>query len=321
MKSLKEMFLKEGKPFTAKRDIDSRKIKLYSGLAVFVMMVGIFFFPESRKDQTTFYERAENGTIKIERSTENNPTQDTIKQLQDSQVNARSVHNSLDHLYKKDVHVSSGGHAQSGMENQSSSMIINRDGSDSKNQLQAGTRIHVKLTGNLRISQQAVPVIGVIARDVDAGGSVAIPSGSKILGEAVMDESSDRASIAWRSIILTNGRERPLSAIGAGKDGELGIHGRVFSDGVRNAVGQTLTRFVGAYAAGSINTGTFGANAGGNVNGLRNAIAQTATDRANSMGENLQKQRKWIELDRGIEMAAILNQAFAFREAGGVYAR
>jgi hypothetical protein len=29
----------------------------------------------------------------------------------------------------------------------------------------------------------------------------------------------------------------------------------VQSDGVKNAVGQTLTRFVGAYAAGSMNTG------------------------------------------------------------------
>jgi hypothetical protein len=49
-----------------------------------------------------------------------------------------------------------------------------------------------------------------------------------------------------------------------------------------------------------------GANQGGHENGLRNAVAQTATDRANAMGEELQKERKWIELDSGAETFAVL---------------
>jgi hypothetical protein len=113
--------------------------------------------------------------------------------------------------------------------------------------------------------------------------------------------------------------ERPFSAISQGRDGQMGIDGNIHSDGVKNAVGQTLTRFVGAYAAGSMNTGAFGANQGGNVNGMRNAIAQTATDRANSMGETMQKERKWIELESGTETIAVLSQAFSFRDAGATY--
>ena len=90
---------------------------------------------------------------------------------------------------------------------------------------------------------------------------------------------------------------------------------------MKNAVGQTLTRFVGAYAAGSMNTGMLGANQGGHENGLRNAVAQTATDRANAMGEDLQKERKWIELDGGTETTAVLSQPFTFRDAGATYGR
>jgi type IV secretory pathway VirB10-like protein len=164
-----------------------------------------------------------------------------------------------------------------------------------------------------------MPVVGIVSSDVASESGTAIPSGSKVLGEASFESDNERASIAWRSIIMADGRERPFSAISLGRDGENGIDGNVHSDGVKNVVGQTLTRFVGAYAAGSMNTGMLGANQGGNANGLRNAIAQTATDRANSMGENLQKERKWIELESGTETVAVLNQAFTFRDAGATY--
>lgn len=166
-----------------------------------------------------------------------------------------------------------------------------------------------------------MPVVGIVSNDVSAESGIAIPSGSKVLGDASFDSDAERASISWRSIILPDGRERPFSAVGIGRDGQVGVNGRVQSDGVKNAVGQTLTRFVGAYAAGSMNTGAFGANQGGHENGMRNAVAQTATDRANAMGEELQKERKWIELDQGSETYAVLNQPFTFRDAGATYGR
>ena len=161
----------------------------------------------------------------------------------------------------------------------------------------------------------------IVSKDVASDNGTAIPSGSKVLGDASFDSDSDRATINWRSIILPDGRERPFSAVGVGRDGQVGVGGRVRSDGMKNAAGQTLTRFVGAYAAGSMSTGMLGANQGGHDNGLRNAVAQTATDRANAMGEDLQKERKWIELDSGAETFAVLNQPFTFRDAGATYGR
>lgn len=320
MERLKEIFLKEPRPFTTKRDVNWKKVQITLGIILGVVILGIFIFPTSKPEETTFHEKAENGTLAKTVPTENDPTQETVRQLQESQVNTQSVHSSLDYLYKP----SGGGMGSGGGRNtpdRNSSMILSRGGADSRTQLSAGTRVIVRLVDKAIVANQGMPIVGIVASDVSTDGGTAIPSGSKVLGDVSFDESSERASVQWRSIIMPDGRERPFSAIGVGRDGQVGIDGNVRSDGVKNAVGQTLTRFVGAYAAGSMNTGAFGANQGGNANGLRNAIAETATDRANRMGEDLQKERKWIELSGGQDTVAVLNQPFTFRDAGALNGR
>jgi hypothetical protein len=37
------------------------------------------------------------------------------------------------------------------------------------------------------------------------------------------------------------------------------------------------------------------------------------------MGEDMQKERKWIELESDTETVAVLNQPFTFRDAGATY--
>jgi type IV secretory pathway VirB10-like protein len=317
---LKNYFLKEPKPFTSKREVNWPKVQTWAIVTVGVVIFGIIVMPSSQPDQDTFHEKAEKGSLAKEQLAENDPTQETIRQLQESQASVHQVHGSLDYLYRPSSPAGSGSGGRSGPD-RNSSMILSRGGTDTRTQLSAGTRITIRLTNKVTIANQGMPVVGIISQDVASESGTAIPSGSKVLGDASFDEESERASISWRSIILPDGRERPFSAIGVGRDGQVGVGGNVHSDGVKNAVGQTLTRFVGAYAAGSMNTGAFGANQGGHTNGLRNAVAQTATDRANAMGEDLQKERKWIELQSGSETIAVLNQPFTFRDAGAIYGR
>lgn len=317
---MKNYFLQEPKPFTSKREVNWAKVQTWAISLVGFAVLGIMLVPSSEPELETFHEKAEKGSLAQIKQAENDPTQETIRQLQESQANAHQVHGSLDYLYKPNAPTGSGGVGSNGQD-RSASMILSRGGTDTRTQLSAGTRVAIRLTGKATIANQGMPVVGIISSDVCAESGVAIPSGSKVLGDASFDEESERASITWRSIVLPDGRERPFSAIGIGHDGQVGVGGNVHSDGVKNVVGQTLTRFVGAYAAGSMNTGAFGANQGGNTNGLRNAIAQTATDRANAMGEDLQKERKWIELQGGLETIAVLNQPFTFRDAGATYGR
>ena len=322
MEGLKTFFLKEARPFTSKREVNWDKARTVGFLLVGLIVLGIIIMPSKQPDQATFHEKAEYGALAQVKTTENDPTQETIRQLQESQVNTGSVHSSLDYLYKPSGgSVGSGGGRGSNSPDRNSSMILTRGGADSRTQLSAGTRVSVRLTEGVTVANQGMPIVGIVSADVSTESGTAIPSGSKVLGDVTFDESNERASISWRSIIMPDGRERAFSAIAVGSDGQVGVDGNVQSDGAKNAIGQTLTRFIGAYAAGSMNTGAFGANQGGNTNGMRNAIAATATDRANKMGEDLQKEKKWIELNGGMQTIAVLNQAFTFRDAGATNGR
>jgi len=313
---LKEKFLKEPKPFTSKRDIHWKKLGWIAGGILGIIIVGILVMPSAKPEQIVFHEKSSLTGGSSGNNLENNPTQDTVRQLEEAQVGSNSVHGSLDHLY-----ASSGGRSMATgggnpSADRSSSMIITRGG-DSKSRLSSGTRIKVKLAEDLVVSGQSVPLIGLVAADVHSDSVLAIPKGAKLLGEASFNESTERASVTWRSVVMPDGRERAISALSVGSDSQEGVKGNVRSEAIKNSVGQTLTRFVGAYAAGSMNTGVFGANEGGHRNGMKNAIAATATDRANSLGEGLQKESKWIELRGGSEITAILNQPFVFRDPGG----
>ena len=71
-------------------------------------------------------------------------------------------------------------------------------------------------------------------------------------GEASFQKGSDRATIRFTQISLPSGQIRKVSALALSKDGQPGVPGRVFSDGMKNTAGQVLTTFVGGLAAGSM---------------------------------------------------------------------
>ena len=62
--------------------------------------------------------------------------------------------------------------------------------------------------------------------------------------------------------------------------------------------------------------GVLGASDGGQSNGFKNAVAETAKDRSAQFAEELKKKRRWIELHAGQELLAVLSQAFTFRDPG-----
>lgn len=309
---LSKLLLKDALPLTKKRDVNWSAVKKFAGIGIGVAVLVVLFLPAPKEEQTTFYEKSERGSSNA--IAENNPTQDTLAQLQGAGTNVAAVPSSLDHLYRSE----SGGGAS---RDRNSSMILTRGGSDSRTQLPSGSRILVKLLQGAIVANQAMPVIAVVAKEVVQEDSLAIPQGAKLFGEVSFDDGSERAQVSWRSIQFPDGRERQLNAIGVGQDGQVGVNGKIHSDAVKNTIGQTLTRFIGAYAEGSMQRGPLGANQGGGDNGLRNAVAETAKDRAEAWAEGMKKERKWIELKAGAEFYAVVTQAFTFRDPGATYGK
>ena len=302
---LQNFFLKEQKPFTKKRDVHWTKVKFISLSLVGLVILGVLLYPTGESQSADF--GSQNNT-RFPSVSQADSSDETIRQMQEGKVVESQVHSSLDHLYAREPQKGGGSGATP---NRNSSMIITRGGIDMRNQIPPGTALRVCLISGVTVEEENVPVLGILTADVNADSGVAIPQGAKLRGGASFDSGSEKLKVNWNSVIYPDGRERPISASGT-------AYGQVHTKQFRNAVGQTLTKFVGAYAAGSMNSGPFGANEGGHRNGIRNAIAETASERASNMGEEMQKERKWVELEKGESISSVINQPFSFREPGGV---
>lgn len=312
---VKNVAFKEKTYFLNRREINWSSLGKCGAVALLIGIVGILLIPAPKEVVGDFHEQAPLG--ESARVPGSDPTQDAINQIGGSGY-SRSVPANLDHLYAPSY--GGGANSPSGNERESS-MILARGGLDAKTQIPPGSRVSVKLYERAIVANQGMPIIGVVERDYIHEDAVAIPHGSKLFGDVAFDDGGDRATVSWKSVQFPDGRERPLSAIGVGTDGQVGVPGKVHSDAMKNTVGQTITRFIGAYAEGSMQRGALGGNPGGNDNGWKNAIAATAKDRTESWANDLKKEKRWIELSNQTEFYAVLTANFAFRDPGTTYGR
>lgn len=312
---IKSMAFKEKAYFLNRREINWSSLGKCGALALVIGIVGILMLPAPKEEVGDFHQQAAAG--ENPRPVSSDPTEETINQLGGGSY-SRSVPANLEHLYAPTY---GGGPSSPGGNERDSSMILARGGLDSKTQVPPGSRISVRLYEKAVVANQGVPVIGVVMKDYVHEDAVAIPQGSKLFGDVSYDDGGDRANVSWKSVQFPDGRERPLSAIGVGADGQVGVSGRVHSEALKNTVGQTLTRFIGAYAEGSMQRGALGGNPGGTDNGWKNAIAETAKDRAENWADDLKKEKRWIEVSNQTEFYAVLTATFAFRDPGTSYGR
>jgi hypothetical protein len=313
---LKNIFYKEPVHFLKRREINWPRLIKCGLAALTIAIIGVLLVPSQRDEPHQFHE---DGFVSERRPglTETDPTQEAVGQIGAQFGFSEKTPSSLSHLYAPDNYQQSPSHLKSNDLNQS--MIISREGLDSKTQLPPGSRIRVRLLERVIVGGQSMPLIGMVSQDYEHEGSIAISRGSKIFGDVTFSQTNERASISWKSVQFPDGRLRDIAAIGVGDDGQVGILGKVHSKALQNTIGQTLTRFVGAYAAGSMQVGVFGGNPGGHENGLRNAVAETARDRADSWASDMRKEQSWIELTANTEFFSVLTSHFTFRDPGVTY--
>lgn len=201
--------------------------------------------------------------------------------------------------------------------NHNTSMVLGQKGGNAKTQLRAGIRLPLRILDKVIISQDSVPILAELILDSETDSGLKLPAGTRLYGEASFQRGSERASVRFTQLSLPSGQIRKISAQALGKDGQPGIEGRIFSDGMKNTAGQVLTTFVGGLAAGSMETDILGRSKGGLTNGLLGAVSATAQSRAQAHGEKLKTEREWIELRSGVECDAVLNESLGLQEGGG----
>lgn len=307
---LSKLIFKESSPFVSKPEVNW---PFFYRLGVFILLIiifGILIWPTCPVAEGDFHEKAEPGVIK---GAEFSPN-DTFDYLQQPKGSSKHSSGTFDYL-------SRGSSSQGSSQNitRNGPMILTPKGFDVRNQLPPGTRIPLKLNQKATVSVQGMPVMAVVVSDVVQGNDVAIPEGSLCLGEISFDDSMGRAQVSWRTLHLPDGRERQIAGLAASSDGQIGIEGTVHSDSFKNTAGQLASRFISAFAEGSMPRGSLGASPGGYENGFKNAIAETAKDRGDIWADDLKKQKKWIEIDSNENFIAILTQPLTFRDPGTLY--
>ena len=309
------LFLREPVPFATRREINWKTVKVVCAVTVILIIGGLLAYPTSESQQSFYHEKIESGLMQV-KAVEVNPSAAALNQFEQARAGVGGVPKNFDYLYG----VPKGGVSEKGNNrDRSQSMILTRGGLDSKTQLPPGSRIRVRIVERVIVADQSMPVIGIVSSDFIHGDGLAIPKDAKLFGEVAFESAAERAQISWRAIQMPDGRERPFSALSVDRDGQVGIEGQIHSNAVKNTVGQTVTRFIGAYAEGSMQRGAYGASQGGHDNGLKRALADTAKDRADAWAEDLKKEKKWIELSAGTEFFAVLREPFTFRDPGGYF--
>ena len=198
-------------------------------------------------------------------------------------------------------------------------MVLSPKGGNAKTQLRAGIRVPLRILDKFIVSDSPVPILAEAILNVTTDSGLFLPAGTKFYGEASHQKDSDRALIHFSQISLPSGEIKPISAIGLGKDSQPGVSGKVHSDAVKNTAGQMITTFVGGFASGSMQTNFLGGSEGGVQNGVLNAVATTAKDRAQDYGEKLKNERQLIEVAQFAECDAAFSDTLNLQTGGDIH--
>lgn len=322
MLKVKTLLFKDERFLSSKKEVNWKFVKQISVIGTIVAVFVLLLLPETKPEIQDFHAKVDD--LKPQQTEqkpeEPNPNMDTWEQMKSSQSSASSALRGVD-SYNSYLGGSSNrtGGGSGSQKNHNTSMVLSRSGSDSRFSLPSGAAIRVRIVSRITVSSDPMPVIGVIIQDVVNDSMLAIPSGSKLYGEATFDESTEKAQILWRSIVMNDNRRRDIQAIAVTDDGQAGIYGDVKSNALKNVVGHTVTGFIAAYAEGSMTRSMLGVSTGGVENGLKQAISDTAKDQAEQWGNDLKKEKKWVEISSGTESQAVITSPFQFRDVGVVY--
>lgn len=302
-KKLKSLFVKKSE-VSEKKEINFKSFKILFITGILSFIVIMIFLPTEQEIEFT----QKIAAVEAEFQKKEPDTQETQNQGLATNMWNPSASKSMGGI-------SSGG---SGSQiNYNTSMILGSKNGNAKTQLRAGIRIPLRILDKFIVSQESVPILAESILDSTTDSGLSLPMGTRFYGEASFQKGSDRATITFRQISLPSGEIRSIGGMGLGKDGQPGVAGSVYSDGVKNTMGSVITTFVAGYASGSMETDLLGNSKGGVENGLKAAISATAKERAQNFGEKLKTQRDWIEVSAGTECDALLSESMNLQQSGG----
>jgi Bacterial conjugation TrbI-like protein len=292
------LFLSHPSQVTQKTEFNKENI-LKSFFVIFILFVAISLLAPT-EDTRVFSEVAEQ--IETEHSIPKKVESATDQEKKKSAENLWGSGNSQNF-----------NHHASSQVNYNTAMVIGSKNGNAKDQLHAGTKIRLQNVDKFIASSDGTPLIARSIEAVSTDGGFSIPEGAIFYGEASFNTASGKADIKFNRVSFPDGRIQDIQALAVDSSGQAGLDGNTKSDAIKNSAGQIITTFVAGLAAGSVSRDMFGASSGGVQNGLLQAVADTAKDRASSYGEKMKQAREWIEVESGVYFDALIQQSINLR--------
>lgn len=299
-KKIDQYFLTESCPFTGKRKINMKVVKIIGGSLLGLGLISILFFgenPTSMSDGTAI------NSISVDQAksqTENSNMEGSI------QVGSSGFVSN---------YIRSSAYSGTGMSRQYTASQVIKPSGGINDQLPIGTTISLKLLNRIVSSDNNSPVIGVVLEDVNWKDNLVIPQGTKAIGRASFDDASKRLQIRFSTLVFPEGEQHPVNGVGLLADGSSGLPGDYHSGEAQKQIGRFMGNFIGGLAEGMKNKegstqSGMSFEPGSLKNGLLNGVKESAFDQAKSYTERMEKVKPYLEVPAGVSFLLYLEKEF-----------
>ncbi|MBI3557955.1 MAG: TrbI/VirB10 family protein [Deltaproteobacteria bacterium] len=299
-KPVDQYFLEEKCPFSQKRELKAKNLKI--AFAV-VLVVGVAFVLFAGGNAEREWKQSEEAKTKADDLTNRG------RPPQRSGDGSVSMDSDWGQGRKDAGGVSYGGRAAGGGSSNrqySASQIVrgSPDGAGNGFGLPMGSTLRVRLLNKLLSSDASQPVIAEVLEDAVWRNSALIPAGARAMGTASFDDAAKRLQIRFHTFVYPEGDQHPVSALALASDGSSGLAGDYHSGTTQKEVGRFLGNFVGGLADGMKDRQAggqsgLGLEPGSIKNGILNGVTVSSLDQAKAFSEGMQNVRPYLEVPGG----------------------
>jgi len=288
-----QYFREEACPFTKRRRWKKGPIKVLIGSAAGIAFVTLLAYSpsqETKKDDA------------------NSTSQPQIGQL------GTSFQRNDDPIYR-DYRLGSVGTAKSNRQYGASQLVRRGEGNDG-DKLPMGSTIPAKLLNSVLSSDTNSPVMAEISEEIYWKNSVMIPAGTKAIGQGMLDDGTERLQVRFHTLVYPEGQQHSISALALLGDGSSGIAGDFHSRTFPKQAGRFAGTFIGGLAQGLKDKDSRGQagiifEPGSLKNGLLNGIAASSLDQANSLAQDSERLKPYLEVPGGTTFLLYLEREYS----------
>ena len=196
------------------------------------------------------------------------------------------------------------------------SQLVRRGEGNTGDKLPMGTTIAAKLLNTVLSSDSNSPVMAEISEEIYWKNSVMIPAGTKAIGQGTLDDGIERLQVRFHTLVFPDGQQHSLSALALLGDGSSGIAGDFHSRTFPKQAGRFAGTFIGGLAQGLKDKDSRGQagivfEPGSLKNGLLNGIAASSLDQANSLAQDSERLKPYLEVPGGAAFLLYLEREFS----------